>query len=101
MAIFDETRHALATGHLFPFATAVFHRAAELVVAYRNRREVARLLKWDAHMLRDIGLTQGDVHSALASPLAEDPSYRLDMLARERRRAVHAIARERRGRPGR
>jgi uncharacterized protein YjiS (DUF1127 family) len=98
MASFDDTRHALATGHFFQFAANVFHRAAEMVEAYRNRRQVARLLKWDAHMLRDIGLTPGDVRSALASPLAEDPSCRLDMLVRERRRAVQAGARERRGR---
>jgi uncharacterized protein YjiS (DUF1127 family) len=98
MASFDDTRHALATGHFFPFAANVFHRAIDVVVAYRNRRQVARLLSWDAHMLRDIGLTPGDVSSALASPLAEDPSCRLDALARERRRAVEAGARERRDR---
>ncbi len=27
-------------------------------------------------MLRDIGLTPGDVRSALAAPMADDPSYR-------------------------
>ena len=95
MASFDETRHALSSGHFFPFATAVLHRAAEMVEAYRNRRQVARLLHWDAHMLRDIGLTPGDVRSALASPLVEDPSYRLDTMARERRSAFLATARER------
>ena len=34
-------------------------------------------------MLRDIGVTQGDVRSAMASPLGEDPSYRLGAMARE------------------
>jgi uncharacterized protein YjiS (DUF1127 family) len=99
MATFDETRHGLSSGSFFPFAASVFQRAVEFVEAVRNRRQVAKLLTWDAHMLRDIGLTPGDVRSALASPLAEDPSCRLDMLVRERRRAVQARARERRGRP--
>jgi uncharacterized protein YjiS (DUF1127 family) len=100
MATFDDTRHALSTGHFFPFAATVLHRAMDVVTAYRNRRQVARLLSWDAHMLRDIGLTPGDVRSALASPLADDPSYRLDTMARERRHALQAGARERRGDAG-
>ncbi len=61
----------------------------------RNRRAVVRLLEWDAHMLRDIGLTPGDVRSALASPLGDDPSYRLGAMSIERRRAVQAAAEER------
>ena len=99
MAILDETRHALGATHLLPLAAAVFHRSVEFVEAVRNRRQVAKLLYWDAHMLRDIGLTQGDVHAALASPLGDDPSYRLDTMARERRMAAQATARER-GRRG-
>ena len=34
--------------------------------AVRNRRSVAKLLEWDDRMLRDIGLTQSDVRSAMA-----------------------------------
>jgi uncharacterized protein YjiS (DUF1127 family) len=96
MATFDDTRHSLSSGHFFPFATAALYRATEFVTAVRNRRQVAKLLSWDAHMLRDIGLTPGDVRSAMAGPLHEDPSYRLDTLARERRSAFRATARERR-----
>lgn len=95
MATFDETRHSLSTGLFFPIAAAAFQRAVDYVEAVRNRRQVAKLLSWDAHMLRDIGLTQGDVHAAMASPLREDPSYRLDRMAQERRHAAHATARER------
>ena len=94
MATFDETRHGLSSGLFFPFAASVFQRAVDYVEAVRNRRQVAKLLSWDAHMLRDIGLTQGDVHAAMASPLRQDPSYRLDMMAQERRRAAVATARE-------
>jgi len=96
MATFDETRHSLSSGLFFPLASAAFHRAVEFFEAVRNRRQVAALLSWDAHMLRDIGLTPGDVHAAMASPLREDPSYRLDTMAQERRRAAQASARERR-----
>ena len=68
--------------------------------AARNRRAVARLLEWDDHMLRDVGLTAGDVHAALASPMGDDPSYRLGAMSRERRRAFQATAQERLERQG-
>jgi uncharacterized protein YjiS (DUF1127 family) len=63
--------------------------------AMRNRRAVAKLLDWDGHMLKDIGLTSGDVRSALSGPLTEDPSYRLGVLSVERRAGLRAAARER------
>ncbi len=80
---------------LLKIAGAGFARLAVMWRAARNRRSVARLLEWDAHMLRDIGVTPGDVQSALASPLAEDPSYRLGVMSVERRAAFRATAHER------
>ncbi len=74
-------------------------RLVALWRAERNRRSVARLLEWDDHMLRDIGLTSGDVRSALATPLSDDPSYRLGAMSLERRRAFRATASERFGWP--
>ena len=74
---------------------AGFARLAAVWGAARNRRSIARLLEWDDHMLRDIGLTPGDVRSALATPLGDDPSLRLGSLSLERRRAVRAVAKER------
>jgi len=71
---------------------------ARLVTLWRaaqNRRSVARLLEWDAHMLRDIGLTPGDVHSALSSPIGHDPSSHLHAMSLERRMATRAGAEER------
>lgn len=65
------------------------------VRVWKNRREVARLLEWDAHMLGDIGLTQGDVYSALATRADEDASVQLSMRSLERRYASHAQARDR------
>jgi uncharacterized protein YjiS (DUF1127 family) len=94
MATYDDTRTALDTG-LLPLLAAAFQHAVAYVEAVRNRRQVAKLLSWDARMLRDIGLTPGDVRSAMASPLRHDPSCRLDGIARERRNAFHAAARER------
>ena len=70
-------------------------RLASMWRAARNRRSVGKLLEWDSRMLGDIGLTPGDVRSALASPLGDDPSYRLGVLSVERRAAFRAQAAER------
>lgn len=69
-------------------------RVASAWRAARNRRSVGRLLEWDDRMLRDIGLTQSDVRSALAGRVADDPSRRLGLLSGERRAAIRASARE-------
>ena len=82
----EKTVVALAT---------VYARIAGTWRAMRNRRAVAGLLDWDSHMLKDIGLTAGDVRSAMAGPLSEDPSYRLSVLSVERRAGFRAAARER------
>jgi uncharacterized protein YjiS (DUF1127 family) len=63
----------------------------------QNRRSVAKLLDWDERMLRDIGLTRGDVSAVMALPAGQDPSYRLSELSGERRAAIRAEARERAG----
>lgn len=78
--------------HLFAGA---FARLAAAWRAARNRRSVGKLLEWDSRMLGDIGLTPGDVRSALASPVGDDPSYRLGVLSVERRAAFRAQAEER------
>ena len=74
---------------------AAFVRIAGIVRAARNRRSVAKLLEWDERMLRDIGLTPGDVQAAMALRASEDPSRKLDALSAERRAAIRAEARER------
>jgi uncharacterized protein YjiS (DUF1127 family) len=71
--------------------TVAFWRTAQ------NRRSVARLLEWDERMLRDIGLTRGDVCAVMALPAGQDPSWRLRDLSSERRAAMRASARERAG----
>ena len=94
MATYDDTRSGSDTG-LLSLASAMLQHAVAFVEAVRNRRQVAKLLSWDSHMLRDIGLTPGDVRSAMATPFGDDPSCQLDTMARERRSALHAAARER------
>jgi uncharacterized protein YjiS (DUF1127 family) len=95
MATYDDTRSRSDGGLLFPLVSAMLQHAAAYIEVVRNRRQVAKLLHWDSRMLRDIGLTPGDVRSAMASPLGDDPSYRLETMARERRNSFHAAARER------
>ena len=80
---------------LLHFTAAAFARAEAFLRAVRNRRSVAKLLEWDDRMLRDIGLTPGDVRSVMALPAADDPSYRLGVLSIERRTAFRAGATER------
>jgi uncharacterized protein YjiS (DUF1127 family) len=75
-------------------------RLVALWRAARNRRSVVRLLEWDDHMLRDIGLTPGDIRAALSSPIGDDPSYRLGAISRERHRVFDAAAQERLTRQG-
>lgn len=61
---------------------------------HRHRRAVKEVWRLDDHMLRDIGLTRGDVASALATPYGRDPSTRLRILAVERRAGHRAQRRE-------
>jgi uncharacterized protein YjiS (DUF1127 family) len=86
---------------LFNAAFGVAARLAQVWQAARNRRAVAKLLQWDSRMLRDIGLTQGDVAAVMALPRSVDPSRRLRFLSVERRAAVRADAAERLARAGR
>jgi uncharacterized protein YjiS (DUF1127 family) len=50
---------------------------ATMWTTWRRRREVGNLLQMDDWMLRDIGLSRGDVHDAMADRLTFDPSSRL------------------------
>ena len=92
----SQLRSPLRERSVIATATALA-RIAGTWRAMRNRRAVAKLLEWDSHMLKDIGLTAGDVRSAMAGPLHEDPSFRLSVLSVERRAPFRAAARERLG----
>ena len=43
--------------------------------ALKHRREIKNLEEFDDRMLKDIGLTRGDVSSALDEPLLRNPSW--------------------------
>lgn len=61
-------------------------RAQRYWRAWRNRRAIAELMALDAYELSDIGVTRGEVASALALPLSQDPSTHLAEGIAERRR---------------
>ncbi|HVY19348.1 MAG TPA: DUF1127 domain-containing protein [Bauldia sp.] len=87
---FTHSEIASPVHGLRAFVEAGFARVASAWTAMKNRRSVNRLLEWDSHMLADIGLTEGDVRSALASRLAEDPSYQLRAFSAERKAATRS-----------
>jgi uncharacterized protein YjiS (DUF1127 family) len=94
MATTEFTTPAGAGGQFLRLVTTVLSRAVALWQAYRNRRAIAHLLAFDEHMLRDIGVTAGDVRAAMGAPISDDPSRYLAAFARERRAAFRANARE-------
>lgn len=98
MATTEFTTPAVAGGSFLRLAGAGIARLAVLWRAYRNRREVARLLSLDSRMLSDIGITRGDVESAMAIPMPDDPSSHLAAMAHERRAAQRAGYEARRAR---
>ncbi len=85
-----------------PVITAAVRMAVNATVAFvratwkarRHRRVVGTLLHVDDHMLRDIGLTRGDVAAALSGSALDDPSTRLRIFAVERRAGRRAQVRE-------
>ena len=72
------------------FAHTAFSWLARVANAVSNRVAVRKLRDFDERMLKDIGLTQGDVDAALDYPMSEDPSLHLRDVAagRGRRRSV-------------
>jgi len=90
----SQSAPATVGERLLGFAGAAINRVVAAWRSMQNRRSVAKLLEWDEYQLRDIGLTQGDVRSALASPMGDDPSYRLGVMSVERRAAFRAQAAE-------
>jgi len=57
----------------------------QLAVAWRRRNDAVTLASFDDYMLRDIGLTRGDLNDALAEPLWRDPTAVLVRRQSERR----------------
>lgn len=68
-AAFDNA--STATHILARFARSL----VSLAKAFQDRQEVRNLAEFDERMLRDIGLTRGDVESALMEPVHHRPSW--------------------------
>ncbi len=60
---------------------------AKLWRNWQARRAVAKLDQLDDFLLHDIGVTRGDIHQALLSPLSENAALVLESNARQRRRS--------------
>jgi uncharacterized protein YjiS (DUF1127 family) len=71
------SQSALSTMSFLSMATLVqFTRSLiGLAKVLKHRREIKNLEEFDDRMLRDIGLTRGDVSTALAEPLLRNPSW--------------------------
>jgi uncharacterized protein YjiS (DUF1127 family) len=86
MATPEFATHATASGRFPRLATAVLGRAVSLWSAWRDHRAVASMLYLDERILRDIGVTEGDIRAVLAvTPARHDPSRRLAAIVAERR----------------
>ena len=66
----------------------------QLWTVWKRRREIGNLLEMDDWMLKDIGLSRGDVHDALADRLTHDPSSRLASTAARHLAAERSRARD-------
>ena len=78
---------APVTSRIAALARKAGLRVVEYVRAFQNRRSLDMLAGLDERMLRDIGLTRGDVRDAVAEPLWRDPTGVLVKRVRERRGA--------------
>lgn len=89
MTTLDRTTFPL-TGTTRPaVAVRVINAVANLLHAWKNRREVYRLGAMTDWELADIGLTRGDLHVAWREPFGVDPTTTLGTLAEVR--AVQAM----------
>ncbi len=52
----------------------------------RTRRRLKRLLDLDDHMLKDVGVTRGEIEIATGLPLSSDAATELRRMSLERRR---------------
>jgi uncharacterized protein YjiS (DUF1127 family) len=76
-AVFAQTVAALGA--------TVRRVSRQLVEAWHRRNDAAVLASFDDYMLRDIGLTRGDLNEALAEPPWRDPTAVLVRRQTERR----------------
>lgn len=73
-------------------AGAFFSHLGALIAAEIDRRQTMQLLEFDAHALKDMGISHADVEGALLVPINRKPSYTLAARRAEARRAEHEKA---------
>ena len=56
---------------------SIWDTVSNLLHNWKVRKEVAKLSKFDDHMLKDIGLTRGDLRCAGSLPLSMNPAHAL------------------------
>ncbi len=61
-------------------------RLIERIREIRTRRRLKRLLDLDDHMLKDVGVTRGEIDVATSLPLSTDAATALRRMSLERRR---------------
>lgn len=81
------------------FVQWISRTGRELVRNLRHRHEIKALTELDDRMLKDIGLTRGDVQGALSESLLHNPSVVLVRSAERHSRAERAVAPARPARP--
>jgi uncharacterized protein YjiS (DUF1127 family) len=80
-----------ALARISRLAGAAVLRVVELIHAWKSRRDMQLLSGFDDRMLRDIGLTRGDLRDAVAEPLWRDPTAILVNRVCERRVGQHPV----------
>ncbi|WP_026782176.1 DUF1127 domain-containing protein [Pleomorphomonas koreensis] len=97
--ILDHASSSRASSHglvheALRLAGAAFKRLGALIAAEIDRRQTMHLLEFDAHALKDMGISHSDVEGALLVPINRKPSHALAARRAEARRAEHAKALE-------
>ena len=75
-ALFIASQNGASEARILPSLLQKAHAALE---SWKRRRQVARLVEFDDHMLADIGLTRRDVREALDLPFSHDPGRELQL----------------------
>lgn len=86
MATTELAPPAPASGLFARIATPAIRFAGSLLNAYRGHQALAGMLHLDERILRDIGVTEGEIRHVLARTAARhDPTLRLAMIVADRR----------------
>ncbi len=75
--------HRARSSHFIPSPLDIFGILQKWIVRRRKRRQIAALLEQEDWVLKDMGVTRGDVHEALAT--SGNPALNLRAIAAKRR----------------